>query len=56
MSTDGSIGDVKVTRSLDAGLDQEAIKAVKQWRFEPGIKDGKPVPVRVALEMTFSLR
>jgi TonB family protein len=56
VNTDGSIGDVQVTRSLDAGLDQEAIKAVKQWRFEPGTKDGRPVPVRVALEMTFTLR
>ena len=53
---DGTIGDVDVTKSLDAGLDEEAIKAVRQWRFEPGKKDGKPVPVRVTLEMTFTLR
>ena len=38
------------------GLDQEAIKAAKRWRFEPGTKDGKPVPVRVTLEMSFTLR
>jgi len=56
VGTDGSISDVKVTRSLDAGLDREAIRAVKQWRFEPGTKNGKAVPVRVALEMTFTLR
>ncbi len=56
VNIDGTIGDVKVIRSLDAGLDQEAIKAVRQWRFEPGTKDGKPVPVLVALEMTFTLR
>ena len=53
---DGTIGDVKVTKSLQDGLDQEAIKAVRQWRFKPGLKDGKPVPVVVALEMTFTLR
>ena len=53
---DGTIGDVTVITSLDAGLDEEAIKAVKQWRFEPGTKDGKPVPVLVTLEMTFTLR
>jgi TonB family protein len=53
---DGTIGDVKVLKSLDAGLDEEAIKAVKQWRFEPGTKHGKPVPVLVTLEMTFTLR
>jgi TonB family protein len=56
VETTGSVGDVKVVKSLDEGLDQEAIKAVKQWRFTPGQKDGKPVPVRVALEMTFTLK
>jgi len=38
------------------GLDDEAVKALKQWRFSPGTKDGKPVPVVVELEMTFTLR
>ena len=40
---DGSVGDVKVTRSLDPifGLDQEAIKAAKQWRFRPGHAPGR---------------
>jgi len=56
VNTDGTIGDVEVTTSLDAGLDQEAIKAAKQWRFEPGTKDGKPVPVLITLELTFTLR
>ena len=55
---DGTVGEVKVTRSLDEeyGLDQEAVKAVKQWRFRPGTKDGKPVPVRVNIDMTFTLK
>jgi protein TonB len=53
---DGKVGAVQVKKSLDPGLDKEAIKAVKRWRFEPGRKDGKAVPVRVTLEMTFSLR
>jgi TonB family protein len=38
------------------GLDANAIKAMKQWQFEPGAKDGKPVAVRVAVEMTFTLK
>src|SRR6266550_246579 len=40
---DGKVGDVKVTRSLDStlGLDQQAVKALKQWVFKPGMKDGK---------------
>ena len=55
---DGTVGDVKVTQSLDTkyGLDEQAVKAVKQWTFEPGTKDGKPVPVRVSIEMTFTLK
>ena len=52
------MGEVKVTRSLDAafGLDQPAVKAMKRWTFKPGTKDGKPVPVRVSVEMTFTLK
>jgi len=56
VETDGAVGEVHVTKSLDPGLDREAIKAAKQWRFEPGTKDGKPVPVLITLEMTFTLR
>lgn len=56
--TDGSVGDVKVTRSLDPifGLDQEAIKAAKMWRFRPGMRQGEPVPVIITIELTFTLR
>ena len=55
--TDGTVGDVKVIRSLDAtyGLDQEAIKAAKQWLFAPGTRNGQPVPVMVSIELTFTL-
>jgi len=55
---DGSVGDVKVTKSLDTehGLDEEAVKAMKKWEFKPGTKDGKPVPVAVQVEMTFTLK
>ena len=56
--TDGTPGDIRITQSLDAeyGLDQQAIAALTQWRFEPGRKDGKPVAVRVTVEMRFTLR
>jgi protein TonB len=55
---DGSVGDVEIVRSLDPvfGLDQEAIKAAKQWRFVPGTRQGQPVAVLVTIEMTFTLR
>jgi protein TonB len=55
---DGLVGDVEVTKSLDSlhGLDQQAVKAMKQWEFKPGTKDGKPVAVRVDVQMTFTLK
>ena len=55
---DGSVGDVAVKESLDAvyGLDAEAVKAMKQWQFTPGTKDGKAVNVRVDVKMRFTLR
>ena len=43
---DGSVGDTRITRSLDDDLDQEAVKALRQWRFKPGTKDGRPVRYR----------
>jgi bla regulator protein blaR1 len=58
VTTKGDVGDVKVTRSLDAeyGLDQKAIAALKQWKFKPGTRQGKPVPVLVTIELTFTLK
>ena len=55
---DGSVGNVQVSKSLDPnfGLDQEAIKAAKQWRFRPGTRQGQPVAVLVTIELTFTLR
>jgi len=57
IGTNGTVQDAKIIRSLDAvhGLDDEALKAAKQWRFEPGTKDGVPVPVVVTIDMTFAL-
>ena len=55
---DGSVGDVIVVRSLDSvlGLDDEAIEAVRRWRFLPGTRFGEPVAMSVVLEMSFTLR
>jgi periplasmic protein TonB len=52
---DGRTRDIKVARTLGLGLDQEAIEAVKQWKFEPAMKDGKPVAAQVNVEVTFRL-
>ena len=55
---DGSVGQIRIVRSLDDrfGLDQKAVEAVRQWRFEPGRRQGQPVAVIVTIELTFTLR
>ena len=55
---DGNVGEITVVRSLDSmyGLDEQAIAALKQWKFEPGTKQGKPVAVRVNVELACNLR
>jgi TonB family protein len=54
----GDVGNCDIVRSLDGvfGLDQEAIKAARQWRFSPGLRQGVPVPVLVTISMGFTLR
>ncbi|MBI2827792.1 MAG: energy transducer TonB [Acidobacteria bacterium] len=55
---DGTVGRIDVVKSLDPtfGLDQEAVRAAKQWRFLPGTRFGEPVAVLVTIELTFTLR
>ena len=55
---DGAVGDVRILRSLDPvfGLDEEAIKAAKRFRFAPGTRFGQPVAVLVTFEIEFTLR
>lgn len=47
--------DIQVAMSLDPGLDQQAVEAVRQWQFAPGTKDGVPVPVKALIEVNFRL-
>jgi len=57
VGTDGMIREIRVRRSLDSkfGLDNEAIKVLWQWRFAPGTRFGRAVPVQVEIEITFRL-
>src|SRR5262245_44145919 len=57
VKTDGTVDDdVRVSKSLDPELDDQAIIATRQWKFRPGTKDDKPVDVEVKIEMTFTLK
>jgi protein TonB len=55
---DGTVGDVRIVRGFEPpfGLDQEAVIAVRQWRFVPGRRQGRITPMRVSIELTFTLR
>jgi TonB family protein len=55
VGTDGKPHDVRVVRMLGLGLDEEAIKTVKEWTFEPALKDGQSVPVQINVEVNFRL-
>lgn len=52
---EGSVRDVHVTRSSDKRLDQSAIDTVKQWKFKPAMRDGKPIAVLTSVEVDFRL-
>jgi TonB family protein len=57
VEVDGTVKRTRVSRSLDTqhGLDREAVAAARQWRFEPGTRDGAPIPVVVTIELAFTL-
>lgn len=55
VGADGKPYDIEIVRPLGEGLDQKAIEAVRNWRFEPGRKDGTPVAVRIRVEVAFHL-
>jgi len=55
VDVDGRAKDIRVTGSLGMGLDEKAVEAVQQWRFQPGTKNGKPVPVAAAIEVSLRL-
>jgi TonB family protein len=53
---DGTVGEVTLLRGLGAGLEQRAVAAVRQWRFDPARRRGVPVDVIVEVAVEFTLR
>lgn len=51
----GNPQNVRVPRALGMGLDEEAIKAVKQYKFKPAMFQGHPVPVEITVEVNFRI-
>jgi TonB family protein len=56
VSREGVPVAIRVTRSLDPGLDEEAIAAAREWRFTPGRLGSTPVDVLVTIVLTFHVR
>ena len=48
--------DIKLVKSVGYGLDESALEAVGEYRFEPATLNGKPIAVRVTVEVNFQLR
>lgn len=52
---DGSAHDIKVEKGIGYGLDEKATEAVSRWKFEPALKDGKPIEKQIKVEVSFNL-
>jgi len=52
---DGSVGDVKVLEGFDDRLNENARKALEQWRFRPGTRDGTPVDIEAVVRVPFKV-
>ena len=55
IDAEGKPQKIRVARALGMGLDEEAIKAVQQWQFEPSRLNGQAVPVQINVEVNFRL-
>jgi TonB family protein len=55
VGTDGFAHNITIARGLGFGLDENAVKAISMWKFQPATKDGAPVIVKANIEVNFRL-
>jgi TonB family protein len=51
---EGNVGGVRILRSLNPYLDNSAVQALKQWKYEPVLRDGVPFPAVITLTVNFT--
>jgi TonB family protein len=51
---DGRATDIKVLHSLGYGLDENAVKSLRKWKFKPATLNGKPLPYTISVETVFT--
>jgi TonB family protein len=51
----GAVTEPEILRPVGVGLDEQAITKVRTWKFKPAMRDGKPVAVKMALEVAYNL-
>ncbi|MGD8376147.1 MAG: energy transducer TonB [Acidobacteriota bacterium] len=51
---DGRVADVEVQRSTDPAFERPAVEAVRQWKFEPGTRNGQAVRFKMRVPITFN--
>jgi TonB family protein len=55
VTSKGETTEIRVLHGRGYGLDEKAVDAVRQWKFDPATKGGKPVSVELAIEVDFRL-
>jgi len=55
VDSQGNPQNLHIVRHLGMGLDEKALEAVLRYKFKPAKKNGKPVPVRITVEVNFRL-
>lgn len=54
VTSTGTVASLRVIGAAGMGLDENALEAVRRWKFKPAMKDGKPVAVQIAVQVSFA--
>ncbi len=56
INENGTVDKVQIIKGIGAGCDEEVIRAISEAKFTPGMKEGKPVKVKLSLQIKFKLK